>query len=439
MPRILVADDDDVIQTVVRDTLEAAGHEVDVAADGVAALARLGAGEFDALITDLQMPGLTGIELLRQVRADRPELPVIMMTAHASVETAVEAMKAGAFDYLQKPLRAAEIKLVVARALEHRELVAFRDRVRRDQPALAPLTHGAPAMVPVIEALKKVAPTNATVLLTGESGTGKEIAARTIHQWSKRADAPFVAVNCAALAESLLESELFGHEKGAFTGAQTARQGRLELARGGTFFLDEIGELKPDLQIKLLRIIQERAFERVGGNRTIAVDVRWVAATNADLPVLVRDGAFREDLYHRLAVFPLRIPALRERREDVLPLARLLLERIAADLGRPAPALDAGAESALVEAPWTGNVRELRNALERAAIMSDGATVTAEDLALDARAAAGPAPRTARLEELERETIAKVLSEEGGNRRRTAERLGVALRTLYNKLQKYGL
>jgi two-component system response regulator FlrC len=301
-------------------------------------------------------------------------------------------------------------------------------------------------MRPVLDALAKVARTNATVLLLGESGVGKEVAARALHAQSDRAAGPFLAVNCAAIADQLLESELFGHERGAFTGADERHRGRLELADGGSFFLDEIGELKLPLQAKLLRVLQERRFERVGGTRSIEVDVRFIAATNRDLGAMVRDGNFREDLYHRIAVFPIAIPPLRARPADLLPLARALLGGIARELGRPSLRLGAEGERALAARSWPGNVRELRNALERAAILSDGELLSAEALqpipgaTLVAAVGAGQdagAPRS--LADLERDAITSALAAEQGNRRRAAERLGIAERTLYDKIKRYGL
>ncbi len=439
MARILVADDEEGFRSFLAEALTDAGHDVSTAEDGQQALELLARLHFDLLITDLKMPRVDGTMLLRQVREDQPDVEVLVITAHGSVESAVQAIRLGAYDYLQKPLGSPqELNLVVGRALERRELLAYKDRARRTEERELMLTFGAPAMAPVVESLRKVARTNATVLLQGESGTGKEVAAHAVHRWSARAGGPFVAVNCAALPETLLESELFGHEKGAFTGAQAQRRGRLELASGGTFFLDEIGELKPEFQVKLLRVLQERRFERLGGSRTLEADVRWIAASNADLQAMVRDGSFREDLYHRLAVFPVRIPPLRERPEDIVPLARFLLEGIAADLGRPGLALDASACRRLETVHWSGNVRELHNVLERSAILAESAVVSGEDLPLEL--GAGAAPRQAgRLTDVERDTIAAVLAEVGGNRRRAAERLGIGLRTLYEKLSRYGM
>jgi two-component system response regulator FlrC len=346
-------------------------------------------------------------------------------------------MKIGAYDYLQKPVGSpTELRLLVRRALERHRLLALEERTSRVDVAPITLGYGDPAMEPVTEALAKVARTSATVLLLGESGTGKEVAARAIHARSDRTTQPFMVVNCAALSETLLESELFGHEKGAFTGASERRRGRIELADGGTFFLDEIGELKPALQAKLLRVIQERRFERVGGTRTIEVDVRWVAATNRDLHAMMADGGFREDLYHRLAVFPIRLPPLRDRRRDIVPLARLLLQRVCGELKRGPLQLSQAAEEKLVSWGWPGNVRELGNALERAGILADGPTIEADHIWLEGGADAEPTGlRT--LHDLERDAIDRTLAAVGGNRRQAAEALGIGLRTLYDKLKRH--
>ena len=438
MARILVVDDEEGIRDFVAEALEDDGHATVRARDGAEGAERLRAQGFDLMITDLRMPGLDGMELVRLARAEQPEMEVIVLTAHGSVKTAVEAMKLGAFDFVQKPMDSpGQLRLLASRALERRTLLALQDRSVREAPQIPRLSYGDPAMQPVVEAVEKVARTNATVLLLGESGTGKEVAARTIHALSPRSRGPFVALSCAAIAEGVLESELFGHERGAFTSAVATRRGRIELADGGTLFLDEIGELRLELQSKLLRVLQERRFERVGGTRTMEADVRWIAATNRDLERMLADGCFREDLYHRLAVFPVRLPPLRERRGDILPLAETLLARVGRELGRSGLRLGADARKAIAEADWPGNVRELANALERAAILADGPELRARDLGSLARAR--PAATGGSLSNLERETIARTLAEVGGNRRQAAERLGIGLRTLYEKLKRYGL
>lgn len=444
MARILVVDDEQGVRAFLADALAAAGHDVVEAEDGEVACRALRGGAFDVLVTDLQMPRLDGMELLRRARREQPNVAVIVLTAHGSIAGAVEAVKLGAVDYLEKPLESpAVLRQIVARAAPG----AAGAQAAPESGAVR-LTWGAPAMVNVEALLRKVAPTPANVLLLGESGTGKEVAARWIHAHSRRAAGPFVAVSCAVLSETLLESDLFGHERGAFTGATARKQGKIEAAAGGTFFLDEVGELRPELQTKLLRVLQERCFERVGGTAPIVADVRWIAATNRDLTAEMREGRFREDLYHRLAVFPVHLPPLRSRREDIPHLARALLDRAAHDLGRPGLELDASAVEALMRRDFPGNVRELSNTLSRAAILAEGPAIRAADLALASGAAPGsldPGETLEReghvptMDELEQAAIRKALERAGGNRKKAAEQLGIGLRTLYEKLKRYGI
>ncbi|MEZ4394887.1 MAG: sigma-54 dependent transcriptional regulator [Polyangiales bacterium] len=437
MASVLVVDDEEGFRSFLCEVLTDAGHDATGVGDGGAAIAALARARYDLLLTDLNMPGADGEAVLRHARATRPELPVVVITAHGSVERAVDAMKRGATDFIQKPLESpAALRALVTKIVQGRKEIA---RPRGDEDP--PLTWGAPAMTAFVSALQRVARTPATALLLGESGSGKELAARALHRWSARSDGPFAAVNCGALATTVLESELFGHERGAFTGAVAQHQGRLERARGGSFFLDEIGELTAELQVKLLRVLETRSYERVGGTTTLRAEVRWVAATHRDLKGLVQAGNFREDLYHRVAVVPLRVPALRERREDIAPLARHLVAELAGALGLPPPELSPEALATLEGMPWPGNVRQLRNVLERAVILSDDAVLrpadfSAEDDDLSAR---GASTSPVELRALERDAIVRALQESGGNRRRAAERLGIGLRTLYEKLKRYGL
>jgi len=443
MERALVVDDEEGIRTFIGEVLEGEGLRVTLAPDGESAARLLDRESFHLMITDLKMPGLDGMSLLRKARAESPETEVVVLTAHGTVAGAVEAMKLGAFDYLDKPLSGPdELRLVASRAMERRHLREDAQRMRTPEEGEPVVVAQDRVMQVVMGQVRKVATTDATVLLLGESGTGKEVLAQALHRESRRATRPFVAVNCAAISDALLESEMFGHEKGAFTGAVSNHRGRFELADGGTLFLDEVSELKPQLQAKLLRVLQERRFERVGGTRTIEVDVRIVAATNSDLTEAMRAGRFREDLYHRLAVFPIRIPPLRERLADLLPLAEDLLARIARQLGRPSLALDDAARARLTSYAWPGNVRELGNVLERAAILAEGSVIGAELILTGPLAAASQGSGSSgveKLEDMEKDAIRRMLALTGGNRKQTAARLGIGLRTLYDKLKVYDL
>jgi two-component system response regulator AtoC len=436
---VLVVDDEDGIRSFLAESLEREGHEVSRAENGAEALTLAREQSFDLVITDLRMPVLGGMELVRTLRAEQPDVEIVVLTAFGDVSTAVEALKLGAFDYLEKPISGPKaVRSLVAEALARRAKLTASLPSHPQLPK-SDLASSAPSMVAVVDAVQKVAKTSATVLLSGESGTGKEVTARAIHELSSRSDNPFVAINCAVLTESLLESELFGHERGAFTGAHTERKGRIEIADGGTFFLDEVGELQPALQAKLLRAIEEKSFERLGGSKSIKVDVRWIAATHRDLRAMVRERTFRDDLYHRLAVFPVKLPALRERLEDLQVIASALLRALS---GREVP-LSKPVLDELRRYPWPGNIRELRNALERALILSDGQALAVEHFSLvfdeapDAAATSGGGPSS--LEALERLAIERALKQVGGNRKNAAAALGIGLRTMYEKIKRYDL
>ena len=419
-----------------------------LAEDGLNAMKVLESQPVDVLLTDLKMPGIDGMALLRR-SVSLPNPPVcIMMTAYGSVETAVDAMKAGAFHYLTKPkILLDELELVIQRALEGRRLQTENVQLRQQleqKYGLENLVGRSPAMLQVFEIVQQVAPSRATVLITGETGTGKELIAEAIHQLSPRKNAAFVAVHAAALPASLLESELFGHEKGAFTGAVERRTGRFELADGGTLFLDEIAELEPSLQVKLLRVLEERAFERVGGNKTLEVDVRLVAATNQDLKKLVGEGKFRDDLFYRLSVVTVNLPLLRERRDDIPLLFRLFLEEFNRENGKQVRDISPDAMNVLMAYDWPGNVRELRNAVEQMVVLARAEKLTLRDVPAGIRGAAdltkAPLVRSdMTVQEAERLLIVQALKENGGNRTRAAKKIGISRRTLHRKIKQFGL
>jgi DNA-binding NtrC family response regulator len=446
-PRILVVDDEATARNGLAKLLEQEGYVVDAAADGVEALASVSDNPPALIISDLKMPNMDGMELLKQLAERGIEVPVVVATAFGEVSTAVAAMRAGAEDYLTKPIDFDALLLVVERTLAREELKSEAENLRRqlrarDKEGLEGLLGASPAMQRVYQMVRQVAAARATVLVTGESGTGKGEVARALHSLSPRKDAPFVFLHCAALAESLLESELFGHEKGAFTGADKRRIGRFEQADGGTLFLDEIGEIPPATQIKLLRVLQERSFERVGGNETVKVDVRVVAATNKNLAEEVREHRFREDLYYRLNVVHIDMPPLRQRGNDVVLLAEHFLRRFSRENNRRIDAFSDAARAKLVAHRWPGNVRELENAIERAVVFTEGELVEADALPFDAAPATiegGPRIPGATMAELEKHAIMATLDAVGGSTSRAAEMLDISARTIQYRLHEYGV
>jgi two-component system response regulator HydG len=440
---VLVVDDDASNRESLVRIFEREGLEALTACDGREALDLLRKRRISVVLTDLMMPGLTGLELLRAARAVSPETEFILMTAFGTVETAVEAMKEGAWDFVTKPFKRIQIVRAVRRALDQRSLVmenqalrAELQEARRDRSIIG----NALVMRSALDLARQVAASRATVMLLGESGTGKELFARAIHQWSERAARPFIALNCAALPESLLEAELFGHEKGAFTGAQARRQGRFELAHGGTLFLDEVAEMSPQVQVKLLRVLQEGEFERVGGSQTIKVDARIVAATNKHLEGEVEAGRFREDLFYRLNVIQLALPPLRARRDDIPLLAQHFLERFAMRNQKRINGITTEAVAALQAWSWPGNVRELENLMERAVVLCRSEVIGLEDLPTMMREHVPEQQRSLSfaigtpLDEIERAMIRETLRFTRGDKRLAAQLLGIAIRTIYRKL-----
>jgi DNA-binding NtrC family response regulator len=442
--RALVADDDALSREFLAEALESSGYSVRAVADGAAALAALKADDYDLVVTDLRMPGCDGIEVLRASRQASPARPVVVLTAFGAIETAVEAMREGAADFVLKPISPDALEVVLKRiqgtARLTREISALKASLAPAPDRVTGILGSNPRILEAVELARRVAPTPATVLIRGDSGTGKELIAALVHEESPRAERPFIRVNCAALTETLLTSELFGHEKGAFTGAHQKKEGRFELAHGGTLFLDEIGEIAPEVQSKLLRVLELGEFERVGGTRTLKVDVRVVAATNRDLEAAIASGRFREDLFFRLNVFPISLPPLAERREDVIVLAAHFLERFRKELGGAARAFDRSAAAALEAYDWPGNVRELMNVVQRGILRASGPSITSRDLGLEpAAAAARPAnvPVGLSIDEAERHLILRTLDLTSWNRTEASRILGVTTRTLCNKLRLY--
>lgn len=460
MAKLLVVDDEKNLRMVVQKELSRQHHTVDTAEDGEEAWAKLESEDFDVLLCDINMPRLDGMDLLRRMRERSQNPPeVIMLTGQGTVETAIEAMKLGAYDYLTKPYRIAELSALVTAAADKFQLRVDNQRLRaqieRTTSTLPDIIAESPQMKEVLRLVRRVAPSDTSVLITGESGTGKELVAQAIHRLSTRRDKPFIDLNCAALQDTLLESELFGHEAGAFSGARTRKLGLFELANGGTLFLDEVMEMPSQLQSKLLRALETRTFFRVGGVKKVEVDVRLIAATNRDTDRAVYDGVFRADLLYRINSFEVRIAPLRERREDIEPLARHLLHKVA---GASPPQLSTQVLEALRSYSWTGNVRQLRNCLERAVLLSDNGRVTTKELPPEvvyrterpqvsvSYNGASPAPASAfqnvsptNLRDVERQQILGALEKTGWHRGKTAELLGISPSTLYRRLREYDL
>jgi DNA-binding NtrC family response regulator len=444
--RILVVDDDSFHREPIQIALGNSGYEVDTASNGKEALRKLEEGEFDLILSDLKMPVMNGMELLEAVRAQHAEIPLLMITAHGSIENAVEAMQKGACDYIQKPIQLEELELRVGKALADRAKDSEIKRLRselQDRYSFSNMIGKARNMEQVFDLIDTVADSRATVLVTGESGTGKELVARALHYNSPRRNAPFIRLNCAALPKELMESELFGHEKGAFTGAIKQTRGRFEMADGGTLLLDEISEIDPALQAKLLRVLQEREFERIGSTQTIKVDVRIIATTNRDLQKEVEAGHFREDLYYRLNVIEIHLPPLRERKEDVPALVRHFIAKYNADNNKHVEAIDEAALEVLGQYDWPGNIRELENYIERAVVVSGNSILSLEDF--PQKLVSGPRGHDQdgiraglTVDEMERRLIMKTLEACKGNRTEAATMLGISTRTLRNKLHEYG-
>jgi two-component system, NtrC family, nitrogen regulation response regulator NtrX len=443
MATILIIDDEAAIRTALTNILQDEGHEVLSAESGEEALASYARAEVDLIMLDVWLPGIDGLSVLERLKAVNKGIPVIMISGHASVETAVRATRLGAYDFLEKPLSLERVLLTVDHALADRRLRQEVQQLRRNLALEELLIGESEPMKRLEQQIRSAGASAGRVLITGENGSGKEIVARSLHRYSPRAEAPFIDVNCAAIPEDLIESELFGHRKGAFTGATEDRKGKFEAADRGTIFLDEIGDMSLRTQAKVLRVLQEQQFQRVGAQQTIRVDVRVIAATNKDLEKAIERGSFREDLFFRLNVLPIVVPPLRERGDDILLLAEHFLRRFAAESGRKAKRLSIDAGRALRSYDWPGNVRELRNLMERVTILVSDESISAADLGLGERSpmllsAAGGTLREAR-DEFERQFILRKLRECGGNVSRTAENLGVERSNLYRKLNAYGI
>ena len=439
--RILLIDDEEIVRESLSGWLEKDGYTIGTAADGLKGLEAVDEAPWSILLVDLKMPGIDGLEVLRRVKAKSPETAVVIMTAYATVDTAVNAMKLGAFDYIVKPFDPEEVSLMVEKIVAQqalvRENVILRKALKREYEFHDLVTKSA-AMQGTLELARTAARSPSTILILGESGTGKELLARAVHAESPRHDKPFIAMSCAALTETLLESELFGYEKGSFTGAAARREGKFVAAHGGTLFLDEIGDISPKLQLDLLRVLEVRRVTRVGGTESIPVDVRIIAATNRDLQKAVADGRFRQDLFYRLNVITLTLAPLRDRKEDIPPLVDRLLEQLAVELKKPVEGVSPEAMALLLSHSWPGNVRELRNVLERGIVVSRGPLLLPADLGLTLRGEEVPS-HPASLAEIERQHIAAVLKNTAGNVTQAARILDIDRVTLYNKIHKLGL
>lgn len=444
--KILIIDDEKLVRDFLIETLKRKNFDVHGFDSGQKALTHLKDHQYDLVITDMKMPGLTGIDVLKKIKELSPNTMVIIITAYGSIENAVEAMRLGAFNYLIKPFSPDSIEAVVEKAKEHQALVEENTYLREEVNA-GPMKNAlsavgvSPAMQKIFSDVERIAKSTANVMITGESGTGKEVIAHLIHTQSLRAQKPFIKVNCAAVPESLMESEFFGHEKGSFTGASNLHRGRFELANGGSLLLDEITEVPISLQAKLLRAVQEQEFERIGGTRPIQVDVRIISTSNRNMAEAIETKKIREDLYYRLNVMPIHIPPLRERKEDILPLAELFLTKLSKENHKNKITLSKEAKERLTSYPWPGNVRELANVIERAVVLNSTGTITVEEIYISPLAISPPEEEKPKeqstLQELEKQLIIKTLKQMDNNRTKTAEKLGISVRTLRNKLSEY--
>lgn len=443
---ILIIDDEENIRNGLANNFELEDYVVKTASNGREGLNLVSKGDIDLVITDLRMDGISGEEVVRRIATETPGIPVIVLTGHGSIDAAVDAMKSGAYDFLTKPLNLDQLNLIVKRALENKEL-SIQHKMLKEQVAsehsLENMIGKSSEMQKVFSMIKKVAPSKASVLITGESGVGKELVAQSIHNLSPRKDKAFIKVHCAALNENLLESELFGHEKGAFTGADSVHKGRFELAHGGTIFLDEIGEINQSIQVKILRVLQEKTFERVGGENSINVDVRIVAATNRNLEEEVKQGRFREDLYYRLNVVHLKVPSLKERKDDLPLLIDHFLKKFAIENDKKITGIDSRAKFALYKYDWPGNIRQLQNCIESAVVMCSSSQISLEDLPPSVSEFSDKEfisiPMGITLEEAEKSIIQQNLASNKGNKTKTAEILGIGRKTLHRKLCDYGM